>query len=105
MTAPELIAVLKDALLGLAAATTAVVAVLGLKNWGRELRGRATFEIARSLVKATYKLRDALTVSRSPLIRGAEFPEGTNAPGPSEASEVQAEAYAHVLANRWAPVA
>ena len=66
MTTPEVITAIKDVLLGLAAATTAVVAVIGLKNWSRELKGKAEFEIARNMIRATYKLRNELQICRSP---------------------------------------
>lgn len=43
MSFPELILVLKDILVGIAAATTAVVAIKGLRSWSRELKGKAEF--------------------------------------------------------------
>jgi len=104
MTIPEIIAAAKDLFLAIAGATTATVAVIGLNNWNREVRGKATFEVARGLAKTTYKLRDALKSCRSPLIRGTEFPDEYNVAGPRKSSEQEAQAYAHIYANRWAPV-
>ena len=101
---PEIITAIKDVVLALAGATTAAVAIIGLKNWSRELRGRAAFETARALARATYKLRDELKICRSPLIRSAEFPEGYRAPDPTKTPDEQAQAYAHVYSNRWNPV-
>ena len=37
LSTPEIVAVVKDVLLGIAAATTATVAVIGLKSWRRAL--------------------------------------------------------------------
>jgi hypothetical protein len=54
---PGLINVLKDVALGGAAIVTATVAVRGLRKWREELRGKANFDVARGLARAT-KLRD-----------------------------------------------
>lgn len=100
----EIITAVKDTLLALAGATTATVAVIGLKNWSRELRGKAAFETARALARATYKLRDELKLCRSPLIRSTEFPDGYQTTTSNKTADEQAQAYAHVYANRWNPV-
>jgi hypothetical protein len=104
MNVPEIIAVVKDVFLAIAGATTATVAVIGLNNWNRELRGKATFDVARGLAKATYKLRDELMTCRSPLIRGTEFPDEYNLAGARKTPEQEAQAYAHMYSNRWGPV-
>ena len=103
MTIPEVITVVKDLLLGAAAVTTAIVAVVGLKSWSRELRGKTEFEAARNLIRATYRVGDALQNSRAPLISAGEFPP--DYPG-SEAATVEQEvqAWSHVYKNRWGPV-
>lgn len=100
----EILAAVKDVALALAGVTTAVVAVLGLKSWSRELRGKAAFEVARGMARAAYKLRDEITLCRSPLVRAGEFPEGYQSQAPNKSGEVRAGAYGHVFANRWAPV-
>jgi len=104
MTTPEIITVMKDVLLGIAAATTATVAVIGLKSWSRELKGKAEFEVARNLIRATYKLRDELQNCRSPLIGAYEFPEGYQGTLGKSSPHEKAQAWAHVYKNRWAPV-
>lgn len=76
MTWPEIIAAIKDVLVGLAAAITAGVAIVGITSWQRELRGKAEFRVARTLMRATYGLRDAVQDCRAPFISGAEFPSG-----------------------------
>jgi hypothetical protein len=50
MAYTEIITAIKDVLLGGAAVATASVAVIGLKNWSRELRGKADFDVARGLI-------------------------------------------------------
>lgn len=67
ITTPEITSIAKNVLLGNAAAATATVAVIGIKNWSREIKGKAEFEIVRNLIRATYKLRDELQICRSPL--------------------------------------
>ena len=104
MNFPEIITAVKDVLLAIAGATTATVAVIGLNNWNRELRGKATFEVARGLAKATYKLRDEINGCRSPLVRGTEFPDDYNLASSRNTAELEAQAYAHMYSKRWAPV-
>ena len=104
MTCTEIITAIKDVLIGGAAIATASVAVIGLKSWSRELRGRADFEVARGLIRATYKLRDELRACRAPFIRAQEFPEGYYNPAGTSTPENEAQAWAHVYKNRWQPV-
>lgn len=103
MTAPEILSMVKDVVLACAGAITATVAILGLKNWSRELRGKAEFDVARALIRSTYRLRDEIQSSRSPFVSGHEFPEDYGSPGP-KTSQQEAEAWAHVYNNRWRPV-
>jgi hypothetical protein len=95
MTPIEIFNVAKEALLAIAAMVTAGAAVSGLRTWKRELKGKAEFEAARGLARATYKLRDELGYARAPFIRGNEFP--------AEDFE-SAKAYEHLFTNRWRPV-
>ncbi len=102
-TTPEIITAIKDILLGAAAATTAIVAVVGLKNWSRELRGKTEFEVARNLMKATYRVRDKLQYSRAPFVAAGEFPSDYPCPQAATA-EQKAQALNYVYRNRWEPV-
>lgn len=100
---PQIVTAIKDIVLAVAAGITAFVAVSGIRKWRQELEGRAGFEAARSLAKATYRLRDELHSCRSPLITGNEFPPGYfDNRNPS--SDEQARATAHVYKSRWEPV-
>lgn len=100
----ELITASKDVLLAIAGATTAIVAVIGLQNWNRQLRGTAYFDVARGMAKATYKLRDEIQICRSPLIRAGEFPSDYKNFGSDKNPETESHAYAFVFSNRWQPV-
>jgi hypothetical protein len=104
MSCTELITAIKDVLLGGAAVTTTVVAVVGLKNWSRELRGRADFDVARGLIRATYKLRDEIRSCRAAFIMAQEFPDGYCDPNRKSTPEDEAQVWAHVYKNRWQPV-
>lgn len=93
----------KDCILAIAATVTSTAAVLGLKRWQAELRGKADFEVARGLIRATYKLRDEIQFCRAPVIRGAEFPSDYDSIA-KNTPQVEAEAWAHVYRNRFKPV-
>lgn len=104
MSALEFLSAVKDILLAAAGGATAVVAVLGLQRWRQELHGKAHFDVARSLVRVTYKLRNAIQVARSPLIRGNEFPAGSATVSNQKVPEEEAKAYEHVFTARWEPI-
>jgi hypothetical protein len=50
----ELVIIIKDIALALAAAITGVVALKGLGTWQRELERRANFDTARQLARSAY---------------------------------------------------
>lgn len=101
----QCISATKDVVVALSAAFTATVAFRGLDKWRRELRGKADFDTARDVVRALYKVREALTRARSPLISGGEFPEGYHRDFHARSDEEEAQALMHVYSNRWRPVA
>ncbi len=55
----------RDLLLVVPAWTGAVVAILGLNAWRRQLRGKDDYELARRLLRATYRYRDSLRRART----------------------------------------
>jgi hypothetical protein len=101
--AATLISGAKDLAIAGAAVTTAIVAYRGLQKWREELRGKADFEVARGLVRATFKLRDEIQTCRSPLMRAAEYPQGYQSPNASQPANarVEADALAYAYNNRW----
>jgi hypothetical protein len=101
MPIAEIVTLIKDAAVAGAAAVTATVAVIGLTNWNRELRGKATFDVARALAKSTYKLRDEVRNCRSPFLAASEFPEGYGGHSGQTSHREEAAAYAHVYDSRW----
>ena len=99
----ELITAFKDICLSVAAIVTASVAIWGLKSWKKELSGKADFDVARGLIRATYKLRDEISYGRNPFTSAHEFPEGYDPL--NKTPENQSEAWAYVFTNRWKPIA
>jgi hypothetical protein len=104
METVAIITAVKDVLLGGAATVTAIVALVGLQNWRRELKGRAEFETAFRFIKSAYKLRDELHICRSPLIRMHEFPEDYVGSGTQNTAKEKVQAWVYVYKNRWEPV-
>lgn len=103
MISVEILSITKDIVLIFAAIATAYVAIKGLQSWSHELKGKADFEVARGLIRSTYKLRDELRYCRSPWITLDEFPEDYDSN--KKTPEIEAKAYAFIYANRWKPVA
>jgi hypothetical protein len=64
----------RDVLLPMAAVIGACVAVLGLISWNRRLESCAGYDLARRILKATYRLRDAIKSVRHPDLWGVETP-------------------------------
>jgi hypothetical protein len=100
VTAVEVFSIIQDICVSAAAIVTAIVAWRGLKSWRAELSGRADFEAARSLMKATYNLRDILDACRNPWIRPQELPAGYLV-STSRSAQQNGEAMSHVYWGRW----
>lgn len=97
----ELVAVVSDSVIALAAIATATAAIIGLNSWRRQLRGTADFDTAKSLLKATYKVRDAIQAFRSPFVSGGEFPADYGGALQRHTAEEEVRAWAHVYSGRW----
>lgn len=75
MTLPEYITAIKDVILGLSVISAAIFAYLGLTTWRKELKGKSEYQLAKEVLKSTYKVRDAFMHVRSPAIYQYEYPE------------------------------
>lgn len=98
----EIITIIKDIFISIAAVTTAYVAYTGLEKWKKELNGKANFDTARALIRATYKLRDEIEYSRSPFIPVGEFPKDYDPIHKTD--ETKGDAFAYVYRKRWEPI-
>ncbi|MEI8122582.1 MAG: hypothetical protein WCI20_11055 [bacterium] len=67
----------KDAYQAVFAAIGCVVAILGLKTWQRQLAGKTQYDLARSLLRAVYHVRDRVEALRSPFVSAAEMYNAT----------------------------
>lgn len=70
MTLPEwqiYISVFKDIVTAAAASIAAIVAVKGLQAWSKQLKGKTEYELARRLLRAVYRVRDAIRAVRNPV--------------------------------------
>ena len=101
-TISSVVGIFKDVAIAIGAVVASVVAYFGLKSWRRELRGKADFTAAQELVRATYRLREAMATCRAPWFDISEFPPGYE--GKSQSWSEEAKAYAHVFQTRWSPV-
>jgi len=61
------VSVFKDAVTAGAAITAAVVAVLGLRAWRKQLLGKTEYELARRYLRAVYQVRDSIRSLRNPV--------------------------------------
>ena len=94
----DLIVILKDAFIAIAALTTALVAYSGLSKWKKELKGKVYFDIAREHIRATYKIRDEIEFARSPAIFSNEYPEGYDSF--ERDNTKKADAYRYIYNNK-----
>ena len=83
---------------------TVGIAFYGINRWNRELIGKTKFEAARLILKATYKLRDAISNARNPFISAGEFPTEYGGAMTHPSHQEEASAYSHVYKNRWKPI-
>ncbi len=77
MDCVETIAAIKDVILAIAAVVGIYAAIRGLNTWDRQLKGGASYELARRLTKNLYRYRDAIAGVRHPFISASEhvYPE------------------------------
>jgi len=87
MPIEQLISVGKDVLLTMVGIVGACVAVRGLNTWNRQLKGSVEYDLARRILKGTYRLRDAIKSVRHPAMSGVEMP----APAEEEAKHMTGE--------------
>jgi hypothetical protein len=53
-------------------AIAAAFAIWGLNAWKRQMKSQASYEVARRLLRAAYRVRDALNSVRNPLVTNIE---------------------------------
>lgn len=81
MSMLEAMAALRELVLIAASSIAAVVALLGLRTWKKQLKGRTDYELARRLLKSAYAVRDALQIVRHPWMSSEEMTAALAAEG------------------------
>lgn len=61
------IATAKDVIVAISALTAAGIAFAGLSTWNRQIRGQASYELARQILRKTYLFRNLILEYRSEL--------------------------------------
>lgn len=101
------VGIAKDAITGIAAGVAAVVAILGLQTWKRQLHGNTNYDVSRRLLRAAYTLRETVRWVRNPMISGGEMAAALKAAGlndsPPGGIDERGEALAYEA--RWRKVA
>jgi hypothetical protein len=67
------VTLIKDIITGLSALTAAIIAILGLQAWKKQLKGKTEYELAQKFLRAVYKIREALAYVRNPFQSAAEI--------------------------------
>jgi hypothetical protein len=60
------VTLIKDIVTGLSALTAAIIAIVGLQAWKKQLMGKTEYELAQKYLRAVYKIREALAWVRNP---------------------------------------
>ena len=95
------VAIAKDVILGLSACSAAVFAYLGLDAWRKELKGKSEYELAKSVLKSVYKVREAFKHVRNPAIFQYEYPPDMIDSWGHLETEHDYDGTAHVYETRW----
>jgi hypothetical protein len=97
----------KDTVTLVSLAIAAFVAINGLQTWRRQLKGTTDYDLAKRLLKAAYRLRDALQAVRNPFMSSGEIQHAIKevqleVKPPDEDFNAASTAAAYQL--RWRPV-
>ena len=104
MTPQEIVTLLKDLVTMGAASVAAIIAIKGYDTWKKQLRGKTEYELARSLLRSVYRVRDAIRSVRNPLVTSGETAEALQQAGvvvdPSDVKS-QPQISQAVYQERW----
>lgn len=101
----EIVSIVKDIVLTLAAIVAGYVGIRGLDTWRRQLRGNTEYQLAKTMLTSVYELREALSSVRNPFMQYSKEPD---LPQDKLKELSQREREWHALAQayqrRWEPV-
>jgi hypothetical protein len=69
----EYITLIKDIITIISTIVIGAVAIMGLRAWRIQLRGKTEYELARRLLRSVYKVRDAIKLVRNPFASAGEI--------------------------------
>jgi hypothetical protein len=72
-TIQKYVSLSKDVITGLSALIAATIAILGLQEWKKQLKGKNEYELAQRMLRATYKVRDSIAWVRNPFQSAGEI--------------------------------
>lgn len=96
----EIVGMLSDVAVGMAAVVAAYVAWRGLKTWKEQLSGTTEYELARRVLRALYTHRNAINGVRHPFMSVEEMPEPEDA-GEMSREQVRHHGIAKAYQARW----
>lgn len=103
----QTISVIRDLVTIVSLIVAACVAIKGLQTWRSQLTGTAEYDLAKRILKATYKLRNALESVRNPLMTVGEISHAVkeaNIDTDPKSSEYSSKSNAAVYSIRWKKV-
>ena len=75
MDVAEILAIVKDIVLTIAAVIASYIAIGGLDTWRRQLSGNVEYQLAKNILTTLYALRDAIETVRDPLMSYSAEPD------------------------------
>ncbi|MFH1582723.1 MAG: hypothetical protein ABIB72_00180 [Candidatus Falkowbacteria bacterium] len=94
-----------DSITALSAVVVTGLAVYGVREWKRQLKGKTDYEIARRYLKATLQMRDAIKFVRNPFVSVGEMRSALKEHGfNSEEYENKDKTNRAVYSIRWKKV-
>jgi hypothetical protein len=101
-TIMQWLSVASDAIVATAAICASVAGVRGLTAWKQQLTGKVEYDLARSLLRSVFQLRDAIKSARNPLV---QYTETSDLPGdPLSPEEKKWHALVEAYQKRWNPI-
>lgn len=99
--AAEIISAIADSVVAISAMAAAAFAYVGLNTWRKQLKGGAEYQLAKDVLKAVYRVREAFVAVRNPAIFQYEYPEVMRSHTGHLRDDKKYEGTAHVYEKRW----
>ena len=103
-----IVLIIKDIITGCSALVVAIIAVLGLKSWRTQLKGKTEYDLACRFLKAVYEVRSAMAFVRNPFQSSVEISLAMEEAGiegnPNSDPEISLKSQEAVYQRRWQKV-